>query len=142
MDVYEVRDQMLGTEERWRKLRWLRLELVSYQDAAADIRRGHARVWETYTRFDAQTFKLLLGDVVTLLPAQDGLLRRLLAVPAEAGAINQLLDEAHAYDMTGAMARGGREQSYMTTIHRKLESFGEQCHAVERELERVVGPGF
>ncbi len=143
MDIYEVRDQMIGTEERWRKLRLLRLELLGYREATQNILRGNAKPYETYVRFDTQTFKLLLADAVALLPADDDFLRRVLGVPAEASAINQLLDEAHQLNLSGVMVqRPDKVDTYTRAVAEQLANFGNQCHALRRELDSVVGLGF
>jgi hypothetical protein len=46
MNVYEVREQMLNTEERLRKLTLLRLEILQFLLMAREFRVSSRKVWE------------------------------------------------------------------------------------------------
>ena len=104
MSFYEVRDQMLLTEEHRRRLTLLRLELVDLRERATRIINGIPRSYESFTRFDTRSWKLLVADVLVLLPADDlGMLRELLSISAAADEVNLQMDDARNHMLTGRM---------------------------------------
>src|SRR5258706_292810 len=80
MRYYGVRDQMLYTEGRLQKIRLLRLKLEQFRKQVNKPYNGYE--WENElaqsTRYDTGAFETLLADVCDLIPAETGLLNKLL----------------------------------------------------------------
>jgi len=91
MDVYEVRDQMLLTEERLRRAVLLHLEIGRYRRQVTRLLELERAVVIDLTRFDTSAIKPLLADVVLLLPPNDPVISTLLDVADEANRVNVLL---------------------------------------------------
>jgi hypothetical protein len=142
MDFYEVRDQMLYTEERLRKARLFRLQLAQFRSQAQDaLRHDQHGIGKYQHRFDVGSYLPLLADIAGLLPASDTTLERLLAVPVVARTFNRLMDLPR--DQLVAQFSGGQgspgihwAMSLMTHVNR-LDQLCDEC---ERELSQVLGP--
>ncbi len=91
MKFHEVREQMMYTEERLRKVTLLRLKLAQYQKLARQM-ISDSPGKETYYRFETRAFDVLLADICGLLPSSAGLLEQLLEIPIMADVINEFLD--------------------------------------------------
>lgn len=91
MKFYEVREQMMYTEERLRKVTLFRLKLARYQKMARQM-ISDSPGKETYYRFETRAFDVLLADICGLLPSSTGLLEQLLEIPIMANVINEFLD--------------------------------------------------
>lgn len=94
MSYYEVRDQMLITEERTRRAALLRLELRQYQRQADTLLAFDTGVINSATRLDTSAFKMLLADVALLVPPSSQILDQLLELAEAANMANLLLDDA------------------------------------------------
>jgi len=141
MDVYEIRDQMLFTEELQRKLTLLRLEIDEYLLIAHEIRRHQPRPFETYLRFDTSALKTLVADVTPLLPEDLKQWQLLLSLPSVAAAANRVLDEAHQAKMSGQMERDPRMVgTYGHAVDSAVQQFEELCRRVEGMLDDSYGP--
>lgn len=125
MDYYEVREQMLNSEERLRKVTLLRLEIEQYQEQAqklVDYRSGSLLLFH----FDTRAFKLILADICTLLPTEDHLLKDLLDVPILANLTHEALTR---YGTNGA-------KTYALLLN-------QLCDRCQQRLNKLFGPiGF
>jgi hypothetical protein len=90
MSAYEVRDQMVVTEERFRKLKLYRLELEDWRKRATKLAGYGEAVLDTWETFDIEYIKRLLVDVYALFPS-DHLLDRLRDILTETSLTNIVL---------------------------------------------------
>src|SRR5260221_5232204 len=94
MRYYGVRDQMLYTEGRLQKIRLLRLKLEQFRKQINKPYNGYE--WEKEltqsTRYDTGAFETLLADVCDLIPAETGLLNKLLELARAANDLNIIID--------------------------------------------------
>src|SRR5712692_5357459 len=90
MTHYEVREQMMYTEDRMKKVTLLRLELMQYKEIAPLVQ---GQMTWAFERFDVSAFKVLLAEVCSLLPLN--LLRKALNIPRQATIINRRLEDIH-----------------------------------------------
>ena len=125
MTHYEVREQMMYTEDRKQKVNLLRMELAQYMEIALDVR---SEIDSTFYRFDVSAFKVLLAEVCGLIPSN--LLRDLLNVPKNAEVMNKRLE--HIY--------GRNDETEMAHIARDLIEFYKFCANCEASLESIFGP--
>ncbi len=95
MSHYEVREQMMNTEDRKQKVNLLRLELAQYMEIALDVR---SEMNSTNYRFDVSAFKVLLAEVCGLISSS--LLRTLLNVPKKANVINKRLERIYGRSLS------------------------------------------
>lgn len=133
MTHYEVREQMMNTEDRIKKVALLRLELAQYKEVATLIQHGDPRfpsvpLAETPYRFDTSAFKVLLADVCGLIPSD--LLRRFLKISQTANTINNRIERLQQGHKTGD-AQG---------ISRELPEFQNSCLQCEETLRGLFGP--
>jgi hypothetical protein len=91
MKFYEVREQMMYTEERLRKVTLFRLKLARYLKMAHEMEITTSPVTEIYYRFDTGAFDILLADICGLLPPSTDLLEQLLEIPIMANVVNEFL---------------------------------------------------
>lgn len=122
MGFYEVRDQMLYTEEHLRKVTLLRLEIAQYLEQArklVEYRTGGLLLFH----FDTRAFKLILADICILLPTNDNLLKDLLEVPVLANLTHEALSK---YGTNGA-------KTYALLLN-------QLCERCEQRLEKIFGP--
>src|SRR5260370_32759008 len=125
MTHYEVRDQMMYTEDRIQKVNLLRLELAQYMRIASYV---DSEIPRTLYRFDVSAFKVLLAEICGLIPS--GLIRTMLKVHEDANLINKRLEDI----------RGQYDGPIITDIQRDLRLFRELCEACERSFEERFGP--
>lgn len=125
MTHYEVREQMMYTEDRKQKVTLLRLELAQYVGVAA---YAQGAVHFTNYRFDISAYKVLLAEVCSLIPSN--LLRTMLEVPLKANLMNRRLDDIH--DRYNA--------NEVPEIAKELRDFQDFCGDCEKSLENVFGP--
>jgi len=125
MSHYEVREQMMNTEDRKQKVTLLRLELAQYTEVAINAEGG---ISYTNYRFDVSAFKVLLAEVCSLIPSN--LLRTMLNVPLKASLMNRRLDRVHG-------KYNGLEAA---EIVRELMEIRELCAKCEASLEGIFGP--
>lgn len=91
MKFYEVREQMMYTEERLRKVTLFRLKLDRYRKLAHEM-EIMTPVTEIFYRFDTGAYDVLLADICGLLPPSTGLLEQLLEIPIMANEVNEFLN--------------------------------------------------
>ncbi len=125
MTHYEVRDQMMYTEDRMKKVTLLRLELAQYIEIAIHVQ---SEVNNTLYRFDVSAFKVLLAEVCGLIPSS--LLRELLNVPKKADVMNKRLERIY----------GRHDETERSNIARDLSEFCKFCANCEASLESIFGP--
>lgn len=141
MDFYEVREQMLYTEERLHKARLFRLQLAQYRRQAQEaLRMGHQGARKYPHRFDVGAYLPLLADVAGLLPASDAALERFLDVPTIAGTINRLMNltqEQWKAEFSGDQGDPGILWGMALQSH--LRELDRRCEECERQLGEVLG---
>lgn len=136
MNVTEVRDQMLVSEERLRKARLLRLEIQDCRLLVEELSTAGHQVRSVMHRFDTTAFKPLLADTCVLLPANDGLVGDLLRIPRFGAEINRWLDHA------SSPARSSHKEDIAadtSEIQKRLPGFHAECVACERRLDEILG---
>lgn len=103
MSHYEVRDQMLYTEERLQQVRLFRLELAQYREQIQVMEAKGAEprgLLKSLVRFDTSTYKTVLASICGLFPATGNLLEELLRIPTLATLINEYLNRTTFYGLS------------------------------------------
>lgn len=132
MRYYGVRDQMLYTEGRLQKVRLLRLKIEQFKK---QIGAPMGLQWEQelaqQVRYDTSGFDALLGDVCELIPAETGLLNKLLELSRTANELNVIMDPntkfSNYYNRSSAQGE-------------KSNQLGRLIGDCENELTRLFGP--
>jgi len=132
MSHSEVREQMMSTEDRIKKVTLLRLELAQYKEIATLMQFGDpslpsGSLAERPYRFDTSAFKVLLADTCSLLPSH--LLRDLLKIPQMANTLNNRLERVVQGHKTGDIQN----------MNRELPVFHNFCHTCEEALQSLFG---
>ena len=138
MNIYEVREQMLNTEERLRKVTLLRLDIKQSMDLAKVLLlQGDAGL--TYNRrFDVTTIKIVLADICALMPL-DGTLERILEISPAAAYINRIYNQA-SRPLDGQAFRTQAQQYFLTTLlSGALNDLVKLCDDCERRLTAIFG---
>jgi hypothetical protein len=133
MSAYEVRDQMLYTEDRLRKLRLLRLELLSHERLADQLRGLGPAVHSIPRRFDPSALKPLIADTCPLFNG-DALIDALIEIPVLALAVNKAMDLARletgqqGRDLTDPLIRSaaGVIDQLLNACRRALQNFDHE----------------
>ncbi|HEU5376099.1 MAG TPA: ATP-binding protein [Ktedonobacteraceae bacterium] len=128
MGFYEVRDQMLYTEERLRKVTLLRLVIEQYfaqvQKLSAVVSWNQSHPYDLKTvYFDTSAYMIFLNDASTFLPTSDDLLKDLLDIPVEANILQGIV-----------MTLGPAKAQYNSATLHNL------CNKCLRRLEELFGP--
>ena len=149
MHVNEVRDQMLLSEERIRRVILLRLELRDLLHTSKAMDRGmKGNSNLAFDRFDASTFKALIADTCAILPPSDGLLGNLLTIGRVARRVNETLirlneqylrrwDPENPMNFTNP-DRARSELHEDVRVHR--EELEKLCKKSEATLVKYFGP--
>ena len=141
MGYFHVRDQMLLTEERLRKVNLLRLDIAIQLQVSALIRESApTRPIMVALRLDTSGFKSLVADVVTVLPAEPDLIQKLLAIPVQAAVANHYMELANnpvTFSLTG---RDRLLESSEASLLVVLAALDEICNAAEKRLGEAFGP--
>lgn len=124
----EVRDQMMYTEDRMKKVTLLRLELMQYKEIAPIVQ---SQMTWALDRFDVSAFKVLLAEVCSLIPSI--FLRKALDIPRQATKINRRLEEIHGKNI--ANIDGG----IVTDTLSDIRTFIALCDECEKALEKDFG---
>jgi|GEM_PF-3557871 len=139
MNHYEVREQMIYTEDRLQRVNLLRLEIAQYLEIAYSMSMEQVYVVKSLYRFDTGAFKVLLADICSLVPSH--LLRTLLRIPLEANLINKHVENTSQPGKPSVME--APLHYYINDrdgiLHRvsELKKLCEQC---ETHLENIFGP--
>ncbi len=140
MKFYEVREQMIYTEDRLQKVTLLRLEIAQYQEIIAAMLAVGPYIVVTRYRFDTGAFKILLVDICGLLPPSTDILRTLLKIPLHATIINQsVLNAAYANEQD-VMAEPASFAGAANGIKKNLAVLLELCTLCETHLNEIFGP--
>lgn len=141
MRDHEVREQMMNTEERLRKVALLRLEIRQYVELTyMMLGEGDAVVQMLY-RFDTSAFKVLLADICSLLPASGNLVPLLLRIPMQATMINNYLEITSSPTMPSLMnAPDGFYDGHIQGIRTNLKNFQRYCTMCQNRLDALFGP--
>jgi Putative DNA-binding domain len=139
MDVYEVREQMLYNEERMRKLTLFRLELAMIRDLTLTLVNMGSEISRSLIRFDTSSFKLLLADVVSLVPGGDSVLANLLQIPMLANLANQFLEQATYPGMRGMVSSDEAAGKAREALPRNIKLLNELCTEAIGVLDEAFG---
>ena len=138
MGVYEVREQMVSTEERLRKVLLLRLEMATCVGTIPGLRQALQLGASTAARFDLSAFKPLLADVCVLLPQDAILLARLLHIPVLAAMLNNQIVNIPPLDARSLPQQGGLAAAIEGNLVR-LERLCATCEAIFAEIFGDLG---
>lgn len=112
MDYYEVRDQMLRTEELVQQVSLVRMKLAQWEEHCRELMELDARGLRSfYGRFDTEAFDMLLSTVCVVLPSDRELLLDLLKVSSKAQEQNQRLNRWHFNDLDGHRLQSNTEEA-------------------------------
>ena len=157
MDVYEVRDQMLFTQDRLAMVMLLRIRLVRFHRLAASINNFYPNYHLCVERFDVATYDALLPSVVSVLPT-DYVLDRLLTISERASTVNGTFDRVIRRVQSGNIPVINRDDTVThkpvysdvgsvqpTLIQSFLRDIQRCCREAEERLEksfRPLPPGY
>lgn len=132
MTHYEVREQMINTEDRLKKVTLFRLELAQYREVAMLMQYGDSRLpagplANTPYRFDTSAFKVLLADICSLFPSN--LLHKLLKISQQGNTINNRIERVVQGHKTGDLQG----------VYRELPELLNSCLECERALQDLFG---
>ncbi|MGZ6365140.1 MAG: AlbA family DNA-binding domain-containing protein [Ktedonobacteraceae bacterium] len=135
MDFYEVREQMMYTEERLRKVRLFRLEIAQYQQITITLMQLGELVITNLLRYDTSAFKTILADICGFIPSSSNLLQQLLEIPITAKLINDRLtrEVIPGISWNGSPAERARP---ILENHTHLDRLLTLC---TQELENIFG---
>jgi hypothetical protein len=141
MNFYEVREQMIYTEDRLRRVTLLRLEIAQYQELIRKMLDAGTQVVLMLYRFDTSAFKVLLADVSSLLPASTDLLQNLLNIPLQANMINEFISLTSGPNMPSFMSVDPNYwEPHAEGIRANLNTLKELCTTCEVRLNEIFGP--
>lgn len=141
MNHYEVREQMMNTEERLRKVTLLRLEIRQYQELIQMMFDADRLVVRMLYRFDTSVFKVLLADICSLFPTSDNLLSLLLKIPLQATMINNYLERtSHPSQPAPMNVAPEYYQGDVEGIRTNLKNFWDYCLSCQNRLDALFGP--
>jgi hypothetical protein len=141
MNHYEVREQMINTEERLRKVTLLRLEIRQYLELIQTMLDAGNVVVRMLYRLDTSAFKVLLADTCSLFPTADNLLSLLLRIPSQATMINNYLERtSHPSQPAPMNVSPEYYQADVEGIRTNLGNFRDYCLFCENRLNALFGP--
>jgi hypothetical protein len=143
MTAGEVRDQVVYSEERQRKLVLLRIHLAQFEKIASSLyvtcppgtdrsAPGCRPDVLTLQRFNTAALDALMADAISLLPPSQNFLNALLAVSLAASQTNMVLNRA--------LAAGQGSPWAWARANESLEIVLENCRFCRGELEEMWGP--
>jgi hypothetical protein len=139
MSVMEVREQMLNTAERLRKVTLLRLELIQCRELAKTLGSANDGGIGALERFDLSAFKVLLADICALVPSDD-LLWRLLQIPSAVSGIHRQYDRISPVGSPPIPLDPTQMYLQRPLIVAPLMELARACDDAEREFAAVFGP--
>jgi hypothetical protein len=143
MDYYEVRDQMLRTEELVQQVSLVRMKLAQWMDHCQVLMDLDAEGLRSfYGRFDTEAFDMLLSTVCVVLPSDRELLLDLLRVSSKAQEQNQRLNRWHFPDVHAHRLQSATPEAdaWREEVAAEASSLWYMCYACENRLERIFGP--
>lgn len=143
MKVGEVRDQMVHTEERRRKLALLRIHLPQFEQIAGSLYKecppGGDRSSPAYRpdvttlhRFNTAALDALTADAISLLPPEQDFLNALLSVSRAASQANMVFNKALSFGQGNPWAWARASEC--------LEEVLENCRHCQGLIEERWGP--
>lgn len=132
MRRHEVHEQMMFTDERLRRAALFRIQMALFRTIAERMRQFGSNVVTSADRFDTASFSSLLADIVSLLPADQHFVERLLDIPLAANRVNVLLDR-YLYLPKG-------QESTVLDVQGNVLNIVNRCHECEEELQALLGP--
>lgn len=138
MSYYEVRDQMLLSDERLRRASLLLLELNHYRRQATKLLGMDRAVVTSLIRFDTTAIKPLLAEVVVLVPKDHPLLSEVLDIVDAAAAFNILMEQnSHRQSLISELELNMETER----IRGHLTELVRLCSLCEPRLEELVPRG-
>jgi hypothetical protein len=122
MGFYEVRDQMLYTEELRRKVTLLRLVIAQYLAQMEKMR--YVAHNQGKVRFDTRPFATILVDASIFFPPSDDLLKDLLDIPIVADNLQEIVESKGAYQASASIEYAELSNLCNKCEHRFNELFG------------------
>ncbi len=140
MKFYEVREQMMFTEERLRKVTLFRLEIAQYRELVASLLQLGDNVTQALLRFDTGAFKIILADICDFIPTSTTLLSELLGIPVLANLVNEFLNRATYPGLrVQAQGRPNPDIARKEAILGNLASLDQRCQYCENEFHKLFG---
>ncbi len=140
MKFYEVREQMMFTEERLRKVTLFRLEIAQYRELISTLFQLGDNLTNALLRFDTGAFKIMLADICDLIPTSTDLLSKLLGIPISANLINEFLERATYQGLRlHVPGQPNPNVAYKEAIVENLTLLDQRCQICEQGLERLFG---
>jgi Putative DNA-binding domain len=143
MDYYEVRDQMILTEERLQQVRLLRLKLAQLRNQCREVKALDLEgLRMSYSRLETGAFEALLATITPLLIWDQDLPLQLLKIPTAAQAINRRLDRYLIDDYYGHRLKddGDEAAKWQGQIRHEAGLLGASCAECEDRLRTQFGP--
>jgi hypothetical protein len=149
MTFYEVRDQMLLSEDRRKKVTLLRLELlqlVTTHEAMTQGTKGNANL--AFDRFDTSSLKSLIADTCSILPGGNDVMRKLVSIDHIARRANVKLDRLNEHwlreysrDPINTVRTHGPDQR-RADFFSEAEDDRKEVVKLARECEQVLKEHF
>jgi len=154
MNHYEVRDLMMHTEERLRKVILFRLEIILFRKIVAEILKQKSYNMSTLAtiyHIDVSSYKVLLADICSLLPPSPTLFQEMLNVTVYIDNVNKFMRGMQeifgGHDPISVTLRTGNMFLHGKTLKKNekdfrnlLKSLDDQCALCEKHLEERFGP--
>jgi hypothetical protein len=138
MEFYEVRDQMMVTEERFSKLTLLRIQLAQLQSLCNTIARADLRTCSF--RFETGAINPLIAETCTLFPPGNQLLRDLGAMVTRARQCNELLEKLnHEALISPRGVAPGIKDEWVKDFEVSRFAVEDVCRRTEEALSEVYG---
>lgn len=125
MDVGEVREQMLNTEERLRKLELLRTELSFIKQTHDDLRKAYDENLHVQ-RFDVSGIKPLMVETCSLFPSDKRFEEALTSLALAANHANGLMDKLNQHAFHG-LSHQQTASDWRTRLHQRLDEIEKLC---------------
>jgi hypothetical protein len=154
MNHYEVRDLMMYTEERLRKVILFRLEINLFRRKAAVLLGQKSYTMSTIStlyHIDVSTYKVLLADISGLLPPSVAIFEEMLNITICIDTLNRFMrgmqDTYGSYGPIGVtlgkaaiFLQGKKFKEGEEYFRDALNTLDEKCAFCEKYLEELFGP--
>jgi hypothetical protein len=140
MDFYEVREQMLNTEERFSKLTLLRIQLDQLRTVCNFISTVGNDHSVCTIRFETGAINPLIAETCTLFPPGNQLLKDLGTMVTKARQCNELLENLNHEGLNMPQGIDPRVKAeWLQTIALSGWAVSETCRKAEEALEAIYG---
>lgn len=140
MRHYEVRDQILLTQELLAKVMLFRIRLARFHRLSVTMTAYYPNFSHCHERFDVSAYDALLPQIISVLPA-DYLLERLMTVSETANLVNATAHRVIALrsDIGGIpiAVQGDVEPLFIQSALRDIQ---RNCREAEERLKKEFGP--